>query len=52
MEANAKECSKAWDCEGPNRCYLDCKSRYNGKGICNPPITPFAPYQCDCVWNC
>ncbi|CAN0912120.1 hypothetical protein LINGRAPRIM_LOCUS845 [Linum grandiflorum] len=52
MVANAKECTDTWECKGQHRCFLDCKSQYNGTAICTPPIAPFVPYECNCVWNC
>ncbi|CAN0879660.1 hypothetical protein LINGRAHAP2_LOCUS13197, partial [Linum grandiflorum] len=54
LSAEAKgTCVDSWDCDGGQRCLADCQKKYKGGiGLCNPPISPFAPVQCICSYNC
>ncbi|CAI0449127.1 unnamed protein product [Linum tenue] len=50
--AEAKDCGATWDCTTEERCWDDCRSRYDGKGHCDYRTHPFAPRQCNCSYKC
>ncbi|KAF5740550.1 hypothetical protein HS088_TW11G00622 [Tripterygium wilfordii] len=48
----AKNCEATWKCEGGDKCREDCKSRYNGIGLCDLYTPPIVPKQCFCRYPC
>ncbi|KAK6288782.1 hypothetical protein POUND7_000323 [Theobroma cacao] len=51
-KAEAKDCHKVWNCKGENRCWEDCRNRYNGMGLCDLYTAPSVPKQCFCAYKC
>ncbi|CAN1141529.1 Putative defensin-like protein 184 [Linum perenne] len=52
MAVEARYCTDTWECDRVDRCSDDCKHKHNGMGICYPPIGPYVPSQCVCIYNC
>ncbi|EEF49718.1 putative defensin-like protein 184 [Ricinus communis] len=52
MRAGARDCHKVWNCKGNNRCWDDCKNKYNGMGLCDLYAAPAVPKQCFCAYKC
>ncbi|CAN1774967.1 hypothetical protein LINPERHAP1_LOCUS13154 [Linum perenne] len=52
MKVEAEKCINGWECDGADRCKDDCKNKFNGRGSCDSPGTPYVPYQCTCIYDC
>ncbi|CAN8260413.1 unnamed protein product [Cochlearia groenlandica] len=52
MVGEAKKCFDAWNCEGEEKCKEKCISLHNGDGLCDLPVSPFAPNRCFCQYDC
>ncbi|XP_050220634.1 putative defensin-like protein 184 [Mercurialis annua] len=52
MRAKARDCHKVWKCKGNNRCWDDCKTKFNGMGQCDLYTAPPVPKQCFCAYKC
>ncbi|KAI3408240.1 uncharacterized protein J3R85_020416 [Psidium guajava] len=50
--AEAKDCYKVWTCKGGDRCWEDCRNRFNGRGMCDLYTAPPVPKQCFCAYKC
>ncbi|KAM4119398.1 hypothetical protein ACJW30_03G055700 [Castanea mollissima] len=50
--SEAKDCYKAWDCKGDDRCRADCQYHFKGQGVCDLFNAPSVPKQCFCVHPC
>ncbi|XVF31211.1 hypothetical protein REPUB_Repub16aG0126200 [Reevesia pubescens] len=50
--AEAKECHKAWNCNGYGVCKEKCRNKYNGVGMCDGYTEPSVPEQCLCIYQC
>ncbi|XP_021677182.2 putative defensin-like protein 184 [Hevea brasiliensis] len=52
LKAEGKDCHKVWNCKGGNRCWEDCRNKYNGMGQCDLYTAPPVPKQCFCAYKC